>query len=55
MWSEGIELQPRLPEGWGELSFPLAWRGERYRVTVTPDTYEVHKLYGGDSVAGTTI
>lgn len=55
MWSESIELQPRLPEGWGELSFPLAWRGERYRVTVIPDGYEVHKLNGGDSVAGATI
>ncbi|MHA6531488.1 glycoside hydrolase family 65 protein [Paenibacillus sp. BAC0078] len=44
MWTETIHLHPRLPEGWEELSFQLAWRGERYRVTVNPDVYEVHKL-----------
>ncbi|WP_205622777.1 glycoside hydrolase family 65 protein [Paenibacillus wynnii] len=55
MWSETIQLQPRLPEGWEELSFHLAWRHERYRVTVHPDTYEVVKLNGGNDVANTTI
>ncbi|WP_339250471.1 glycosyl hydrolase family 65 protein [Paenibacillus sp. FSL P2-0136] len=55
MWSESIELEPRLPEGWEELSFTLAWRGVRYQITVNPDTCEVQQLNGGNLVAGTTV
>ncbi|WP_216857151.1 glycoside hydrolase family 65 protein [Paenibacillus tritici] len=55
MWSEVIELEPRLPEGWTELSFRLAWRGEHYQVTVSPGAHEIHKLNGGDSGAGTIL
>ncbi|WP_405116267.1 glycosyl hydrolase family 65 protein [Paenibacillus sp. FSL K6-1217] len=54
MWSDTLQLQPRLPEGWEELSFRLAWRGERYRVTVHPNAYKVHKLNGGNDAADTT-
>lgn len=55
MWSKDIELAPRLPEGWTELSFQLAWQGERYRITIHPDAHEVHKLEGRGYVAGTTL
>ncbi|WNS44047.1 glycosyl hydrolase family 65 protein [Paenibacillus sp. MMS20-IR301] len=55
MWTGEIQLAPRLPAGWEELSFPLAWRGERYRITVHPDSYEVCKLNGGDDAANTTL
>ncbi|KWX75514.1 glycoside hydrolase [Paenibacillus riograndensis] len=55
MWSDTIKLQPRLPEGWEELSFQIVWRGEHYRITVNSGAYEVQKLNGGEAVAGTTI
>ncbi|MNY68452.1 hypothetical protein D3C86_2062170 [compost metagenome] len=55
MWSETLHLQPRLPEGWEELSFQIVWRGEHYRITVNSGAYEVQKLNGGEAVAGTTI
>ncbi|MEK3879474.1 glycoside hydrolase family 65 protein [Paenibacillus sp. FSL M7-0420] len=55
MWSESIELEPRLPEGWEELSFTVAWRGERYQITIHPGAYEVQKLNGGNPVAGATV
>lgn len=55
MWSDTLQLRPRLPEGWEKLCFRLAWRGERYEVTVHPNDYEVHKLNGGNDAATTTI
>ncbi|MNI31810.1 hypothetical protein D3C73_857020 [compost metagenome] len=55
MWSDTIKLQPRLPEGWEELSFQIVWRGEHYRISVNSGAYEVQKLNGGEAVAGTTI
>lgn len=55
MWSEAIELEPRLPAGWEELSFRMAWRGEHYQITVNSGAYEVQKLNGGNRVAGATV
>lgn len=55
MWSEDFHLEPRLPAGWEELSFPIVWRGDRYRATVRPDAYEVTKLDRRKSDASQTI
>ncbi|OKP86183.1 glycoside hydrolase family 65 protein [Paenibacillus sp. P32E] len=55
MWSETLQLEPRLPEGWEELDFQIAWRGERYRTTLHPGAYEIHKLDGREAIADTTI
>lgn len=55
MWSEDLHLEPRLPAGWEELSFPIVWRGDRYRATVRPDAYEVTKLDRRKSDASQTI
>ena len=34
---DGLALDPRLPEGWTSLSFPLQWRGRRLRIRIGPD------------------
>ncbi|MFA6300150.1 MAG: glycosyl hydrolase family 65 protein, partial [Nocardioides sp.] len=31
-----LSFDPRLPDGWPSLRFPLSWRGNRLRVEVTP-------------------
>ena len=40
---EGRELriEPRLPESWSKLSFPLVWQGQRLKVTATKDEVSV--------------
>ena len=36
-----LSFDPRLPDAWSEITFPLCWHGERLRVTVTADALEV--------------
>jgi alpha,alpha-trehalose phosphorylase len=36
-----LSFDPRLPDAWRELSFPLCWHGQRLRVTVWPDSLEI--------------
>ncbi len=31
-----LSFDPRLPDEWTELTFPLTWQGTRFRVTLTP-------------------
>ena len=40
---EGRELriEPRLPESWSKLSFPLVWQGQRLKVTAMKDEVSV--------------
>lgn len=46
-WEGTLRLNPKLPEAWERLSFPLAWKGERLQVTVTPGKLEVVRLSSG--------
>ncbi|WP_327204757.1 glycosyl hydrolase family 65 protein [Paenibacillus sp. DMB20] len=43
-WEGTLRLNPKLPKAWERLSFPLAWKGERLQVTVTPGKLEVERL-----------
>ncbi len=43
-----LSFDPRLPEGWEALRFPLTWRGSRLRVEITQDTLTVHCLEMGE-------
>lgn len=43
-WEGTLRLNPKLPQAWERLSFPLAWQGERLQVTVTHDKLEVVRL-----------
>jgi alpha,alpha-trehalose phosphorylase len=36
-----LSFDPRLPDAWREIRFPLCWRGSRLRVTVSDGTLEV--------------
>ncbi|HZP15440.1 MAG TPA: glycosyl hydrolase family 65 protein, partial [Nocardioides sp.] len=36
-YDNGLHFDPRLPEGWDTLSFPLQWRGHLLQVAVTQD------------------
>jgi len=44
-----LSFDPRLPDGWPELEFPLRWWGSQIRVTVRPDSLTV-VLEEGDPV-----
>lgn len=46
-WEGMLRLNPKLPPAWTKLSFPLAWQGERLKVTVTMDNLEVKRLTAG--------
>ncbi|WP_040163920.1 glycoside hydrolase family 65 protein [Microbacterium gorillae] len=41
-----LTFDPRLPDGWPELVFPLQWHGSMLEVTVTPDQLRVHVRSG---------
>ncbi len=43
-----LELDPRLPQGWAGLTFPLTVRGSRVRVTVRPDELVLALEAGGE-------
>ncbi|MFD2612436.1 glycoside hydrolase family 65 protein [Paenibacillus gansuensis] len=43
-----LHLNPRLPESWTRLTFPLMWRGKRLTVTVTPGELEVRSDSAGE-------
>lgn len=36
-YEDGLHFDPRLPEGWDNLSFPLQWRGHLLQVELVPD------------------
>ncbi len=36
-----LSFDPRLPESWSSLRFPVTWRGSRLRVEITADRFEV--------------
>ena len=36
-----LSFDPRLPDAWSEITFPLSWRGARLQVTVTEDALEI--------------
>lgn len=36
-----LSFDPRLPDAWSRIMFPLCWQGHRLRVTVTVDALEV--------------
>ncbi|MNV88374.1 Kojibiose phosphorylase [compost metagenome] len=46
-WEGSLRLNPKLPQAWERLSFPLAWQGERLQVTVTRGKLEVERLTSG--------
>ncbi|WP_419885105.1 glycoside hydrolase family 65 protein [Paenibacillus sp. B-A-8] len=46
-WEGSLRLNPKLPQAWERLSFPLAWQGERLQVTVTRSKLEVERLTSG--------
>lgn len=49
---DGVELDPRLPTGWDELSFRLRWRGRRLSVSLQRAPSQVAiTLEEGESVA----
>ncbi len=37
-----LTFDPRLPDAWSRIAFPLCWRGAHLRVTVTAAALEVH-------------
>ena len=37
----GITLNPSLPSHWKNMEFPIEWRGQRYRIFVSPEKSEV--------------
>ncbi len=41
LWCDKIELEPHLPKKWEKLEFSLAWHGNRYKIVITPDKYEI--------------
>ncbi|MCZ7440399.1 family 65 glycosyl hydrolase [Micromonospora sp. WMMC241] len=47
-----LSFEPRLPRRLSRLAFHLRWRGQRLRVTLTPDTarYELSDAGAGDTV-----
>ena len=40
-YAGNLSFDPRLPEGWPSLRFPLAWRGSRLRVELTPELLRI--------------
>jgi alpha,alpha-trehalose phosphorylase len=36
-----LSFDPRLPDAWREITFPLSWRGHRLRVVVSVDAFEI--------------
>src|SRR5690606_9592917 len=45
-WAGELSFDPRLPEDWPSLTFPLEWQGTRLEVTVTRDELRVHVRSG---------
>jgi alpha,alpha-trehalose phosphorylase len=52
-----LSFDPRLPDAWSEITFPLCWRGSRLRVTVRAESLEIINTGEGEvsvDVRGTT-
>lgn len=45
-----LSFDPRLPDAWSRITFPLCWRGHRLRVTVSSDALEIASEGGGPGV-----
>jgi alpha,alpha-trehalose phosphorylase len=45
-----LSFDPRLPDAWGEITFPLCWHGQRLRVTVADDALEIGYEDEGEDV-----
>jgi kojibiose phosphorylase len=39
--AEHVSLEPRLYPQWTRLEFPLAYKGDRFRIRITRDTVEI--------------
>ena len=48
-----LSFDPRLPDAWSEIAFPLCWRGSRLRVAVRADVVEI--VHEGDTDVEITI
>jgi alpha,alpha-trehalose phosphorylase len=46
-----LTFDPRLPESWPELAYPLAWHGTRLMITLRRDEMIVRAEHGGEPVA----
>ncbi|MFN3258101.1 MAG: glycosyl hydrolase family 65 protein [Ilumatobacter sp.] len=44
-----LVIAPALPSSWRSISYPLRWRGQRVRVTVTPDEVRVVTAAANDA------
>jgi alpha,alpha-trehalose phosphorylase len=45
-----LSFDPRLPDAWREITFPLSWRGHRLRVVVSSDAFEITSEREGPDV-----
>ncbi|MBJ7359972.1 glycosyl hydrolase family 65 protein, partial [Nocardioides sp.] len=45
-----LSFDPRLPDAWSEITFPLCWHGERLQVTVSSDALEIRSEGDGHDV-----
>jgi alpha,alpha-trehalose phosphorylase len=45
-----LSFDPRLPDAWSEIAFPLCWHGQRLRVTVSTEALEIRSEGGGPDV-----
>lgn len=53
--SDIFSLDPKLPESWSCLAFPVAWKGRRLHIEITPGRCAVNNRRGGEvdvAVAG---
>ncbi|MNI81462.1 Kojibiose phosphorylase [compost metagenome] len=41
-----LRIQPRLPEAWDSLSYPLYWQGDLLKIHITHEAVKVTKLTG---------
>ena len=42
MWEDNIVLNPCLPREWQQVEIPIMWHGERKRVVVTHEGYNIN-------------
>lgn len=43
-----LNFNPKLPENWSELVFPLTYQGRKLKVKLTHQHFEITKLLGPD-------
>jgi kojibiose phosphorylase len=53
MQSDLLTFAPRLPQGWSRLAFPIAWKGARLYVEITPERFKVANL--GDTALAVRV